>query len=89
MLFLIDRFNLVYSRMAGEQYNAVPKGQESSMLLLAVGFLVVIFTLIGGFIAKLWYNERQSTGSRETNAMMDEILADTNATQRQGLQLDS
>ncbi|KAI6235162.1 hypothetical protein M3Y95_00022000 [Aphelenchoides besseyi] len=41
-------------------FNAVPKGQENNLLLVSAAFLTVIFTIIGGFIAKLWYDERQN-----------------------------
>ncbi|KAI6240094.1 DDRGK domain-containing protein 1 [Aphelenchoides fujianensis] len=59
-------------------FRAVPKGQESTLMLVSVGFLTVIFTIIGGFIFKLWYDERRGRQNRETAAVLDDVLG-TNA----------
>ncbi|KAI6188465.1 WW domain-containing protein [Aphelenchoides besseyi] len=55
-------------------FSAMPKGQENSLLLVSAAFLTVIFTIIGGFIAKLWYDERQNRRARESMAALDEML---------------
>lgn len=63
------------------KYNAVPKGQESSLLVVSTAFLGVIFAIIGGFIFKLWYDERSARRTREAYAEMegmDEIMGTGN-----------
>jgi hypothetical protein len=59
------------------KFHALPKGQESTLLLVSTAFLGVVFAVIGGFVFKLWYDERQARQTRERYAEMegmDEIM---------------
>jgi hypothetical protein len=50
------------------KFSALPKGQEGTLLLVSTIFLGFVFTIIGGFIFKLWYDERQTRRNREAYA---------------------
>lgn len=57
------------------KFNALPKGQEGTLLLVSTIFLGFVFTIIGGFIFKLWYDERQTRRNREAYAELNEDSA--------------
>ncbi|KAI6177661.1 hypothetical protein M3Y97_00932400 [Aphelenchoides bicaudatus] len=55
------------------KFRAVPKGMDSSLLVVSTIFLGFVFAIIGGFVFKLWYDERQARRSREA---YEELNAD-------------
>jgi hypothetical protein len=57
--------------MDDAKFHAVPKGQENTLLLVSTAFLGLVFAVIGGFIFKLWYDERQARRTREAYAELN------------------
>jgi len=49
---------------------AIPVANNSNLLYLSIGFLFTVFSIIGGFIVKLYYDEHQANLRAEADRMI-------------------